>query len=183
MGLQKRGDWKKALKLLNEAPERIYPATIKAMGQEAHKLRALIVAKFRNLQPPQSWMTMATGGKGKPLVRTGALRKSVSVVDADDGFFIGIHRTEGTYQLALIHESGATIVMDMSEKQRKYLHAVLGQLAGKVGGGGGGTGVLAINIPARPFVGPVWQEQEGKVPKRVLQRIAKLLNNEYGWPG
>jgi hypothetical protein len=83
----------------------------------------------------------------------------------------------------------------MTAKQRRFLFAVLKKMggAGPIGrdakgrytrgkfvpkAGGGGT----VTIPARPFVGPVFEQERGNIVKRFWEAVAKGCGYDLGRP-
>lgn len=184
INVKQTGDWAKAEALLSAAPARFNEAIEVALQGEAEFLRGKMVGRFGRggggKFSAQAVTTKATGGRGKPLVRTGELRNSIGVVDGpgDHSKFIGVPAQSGdrNVRLADIHENGRTIVQAMTPAQRRYLHAVLPPGGGK----GGGTGIIVSHIPARPFVQPTFDAEAPKIPARFVKRMADALGGDYG---
>jgi len=193
LGVSKIGDWKKAAKILMEAPERIEAATKRALDQEAlflvgeikKKLRA---GPFKPLAKTTLLLRKLKGRKGtKPLIATSDMRNSVTKVNTDAGVFIGIPRTamskpkDGSQpvkyvDLADIHEHGRTFAIRVTAKMRRFWFAVLFKGQPPQGGGGGGSkGIIIIHIPARPFVRPVFEAEKDNIAGRLEDRLVKLL--------
>lgn len=141
---------------------------------------------------------LGIGGKKfrgtKPLFRTGDLYNSIAATpDATgDAFFVGITRSarakngESLVRLADVHERGRTIVMKMTPKMIRFLFGVL--LKGVARGGGGGTGgpvgggtkLLVIHIPARPFIGPAFAKWGPTSLERFRNNLAAELKGVFG---
>lgn len=113
-----------------------------------HSPNTLIVRRFLGLP------------RTKVLIQTAGMLNSIQAVKSSGGWFVGVKRgARGNggaklADIAAVHENGVTIVQEMTEKQRRFLHAVFGS-AGASGGAGRGDGKLVIRIPARPFFQPI----------------------------
>jgi phage gpG-like protein len=183
MNIKLVGDWKLAAKILNAAPGDIEKAIEQAVRLEALVLEGAIK---RNIQrgppPPLSPLTRKTrkGAKGgsKPLNATGGLLGAVTVVQKGDEAFIGIPRSAGKYNLAVTHEQGRTIVLNMTDKMRRFLFGVL--FKGSPPKAGPGTRIIVIRIPARPFVQPAFAAEAPKSQQRFQEHLAKLLGGSLG---
>ena len=170
------GSWVQAARLL-AAGANIDRFLEPAIEQEAQYLRGRIVQGIGNGVAPLAPSTAARRGGSRPLVDTGDLRNSIAVVGRGDTRFIGVPRGAGRYRIGDVHESGRTITMEMTKKQRRWLHA--NKPSGASGSGPGG-GFLVIHIPARPFIQPVWDAEEGNIPQRFIQRILRMLEAAGG---
>lgn len=179
MAIRMIGDWKKALKLMKTAGRRFGPAAEKALRREAINAQGIIRGNIKEgPKPAQSPQTAATGGRGKPLNRSGTMRQSVNVVQKGQlNFFIGIPRAEGSYNIAVIHEEGAIVVQVLSDKMRAFLIA---NLPGDAPVGGGGNIVIVTKIPARPFVAPAFVEVQLGFETRFERSFANALRGDYG---
>jgi phage gpG-like protein len=175
------GSWRQAAKLL-AAGSRIEQFFGPALEQEAQLLRGKIVQGIGKNVQDLSASTRARRRGTRPLVDTGDLRNSIAVVGGDDEKFIGVPRGAGRYRIGDVHESGRTIVMQMTDKQRKWLHANLPGTRSR-GTGAGGPRILIVHIPARPFIKPVWDAEQGKIPQRFIQRILAMLQAAAGAGG
>lgn len=123
----------------------------------------------------------------KPLIQTADLLNSIRVVPPrpSEQAFIGVLRTargrdgRSLFNIAKIHEYGAgPKAVKMTEKQRRYLMAMLSKVGIRGQGARGGGGVLIIRIPPRPFLGPVFAAEYGsqsKVSERFLARLTAHL--------
>ena len=204
MPLEKVGDWELARKILPGLDKRVARAVDVAIRQEAHYLRKQILKGFGaggavgGKWAAHSALTLAirkfTGNrKSKLLQQSGDLRNSIQVVDQDGGVYVGVNRAAasssglGITHLASIHEFGASFVVVMTDRQRRFLMAALSaagvlrdQPKGRGGSRGGGT--IHITIPARPFIGPVMKAyaQPDQLARSVLDRVATILEGQLG---
>jgi hypothetical protein len=193
MDVRRTGPWPIARRLLAALPARLAPVLRAAVAQEAHQLRAQIVdgltqqapagAAFRPLAP----LTLAARrlrrfAGTKALLRTGDLRNSIAVLTTSAGVFIGIARsaraTDGRslVDIAQVHEYGtAPIVIPITPSMRRYL-AVLFREAGRGRAAGPSAGVVVVQVPARPFLRPVFAAFQRGFDERLLQRAERLLD-------
>ncbi len=202
MTITKIGDWKDAARILKSADKRIQAVVDKAVLQEAQFFRTKVVEGIREQAPggkpfaPLAPTTLAIrrfrGFKGtKALLVRGDLRNSIVVVRQTDGVFVGVLRSakgkEGQplVNVAAVHEFGSRpIVVKLSDKARRFLHAAF-RKAGldRPSGGGAATGIAVIKVPARPFLAPVFEKYGADaevVSKRFLDRVARLLAGDFG---
>jgi hypothetical protein len=212
--ITKVGDWKRVAHITQTMRVRYERAVRVALMREAHFLRGRMVAgiasgapggqAFAPLAPTTLAMRKARGfGGSKPLIVTGTLRRSISVVQVrgsvglGGAVFIGIHRqTKGKngksmVNIAEIHEYGRSWKQRLSPRARRYLFAILGKTnigrgpagrdksgrftKGKYQSKGSKDGMISIHIPARPFIRPVFREyaKPDVVRKRFVQNVAK----------
>lgn len=193
MLFEKVGDWGKLGQLLQRLPAKLEVATKKALLKEANFLRTKIVDGIKDQAPggkqflPLSVTTLAVrkfqGFRGtKAVIRTGALRNSIKVVDGREGVFIGVHSTtkakngKDMVDIAAIHEFGAgPIVIKVTPKMRRFLMAAF-RKAGLAGPYGRGSGVMVLKIPKRPFIGPVFEKFGGSGSRdRIEKELTRLL--------
>lgn len=165
------GDWKKAEKALAVLAKNTEKAARQALLQDAHFMRGKVVEGIDSQAPggkpfkPLSMATLARrraqGFSGtKALIRTAAMRNSVAVMEKDGVIFVGVSRTvkgrggEDLINLAMIHEYGAGPWV-----QRR------------------GNRLVVLQIPARPFLGPVFDKyaEPGALRQRLEQRAAAIL--------
>ena len=146
-------------------------------------------AAIKRVQMKTSWAAIGKAMKStstKPLIQTGDLLNSVRVVRQGSGkAFIGVLRTargrdgKSLWNLARIHEFGVgPKAVKMTDKQRKWLMAMLRRVGVKPQHATGGGGVHIIKIPARPFIRPVFElyyRSESDVAARFLPRLSALL--------
>jgi phage gpG-like protein len=199
--VKKTGPWSQARKLLAAVPRRLQAAFDKALMQEAQFLRTKIVDGIREQAPggrafaPLAPTTLAIrqlrGFRGtKALLVQGDLRNSITVVKDGDRVLVGVLRTarnragKSLVDIAALHEHGSRpIVLRLTPRARAFLHAAF-RHAGLDGPGSGqpGTGVAIIQIPARPFLAPVFDKyaQPDQVSRRFLARVAALLGGDFG---
>lgn len=198
------GDWGVALRITNTMATRVKRAAREAMIEEAHFLRKEIVQGITSGAPagqafkPLSPATLAVRrfrgfGGSKPLLNRADLRNSIIVKTVGDGVFIGILRNArgkgggAIANIADIHEFGSRpIVIHMTPKMRRFLMAAFRAAGVAIGGhgGGGGTGIIIVQIPARPFMRPIFEKYSSnkeEVAKRFLGRVAKRLNGDLGF--
>lgn len=203
--VRKVGDWNDARKILKASDVALKRAIQKTLLQEALLYKKEIVKGIRKQSPggktfqPISDSTKkvrrALGFRGtKALIRTGDLIRSITVVRRRNGVFIGVPRTAQSksgkplFELARIHEEGTDpFVIRVTPKMRKFLHATLGARGKKksrTGGGfaGASSQIIIIQIPARPFLAPVFAKlgKASVAGPRVEKRLAKNLNFKYG---
>lgn len=216
--VRRYGDWKKLSAVVDSMRVRHERAVRVALLREAHFLRGRMVVgiasgspggqAFAPLKATTLAMRKARGFSGsKPLIVTGSLRRSISVVQVrgsvglGGAVFIGVHRqTKGKggksmTNIAEIHEYGRSWKQKLSPRARRYLFAILGK--SKIGrgpagrntrgqftrgkyqrAGGPGDGTISIHIPARPFVRPVYREYAQ--PDAVKQRFIKNVASGVG---
>ena len=203
------GDWQKAARIVDTMGPRWEKAQQIAVEREAHFLRRQMVQNLTSggalagkpFAPLGQGTLVVRAFRGfggtKPLIVTGALRNSISVVKAPMSggtvVFVGVRRGAGMKggkdkaNIAEIHEFGANFTVRMTAKLRRFLAAAYrraGVPFGR-GGGGKGTGVLQIRIPARPFIGPVIDKfaKPDDVQKRFWTTVSALMGYDLGRPG
>ncbi len=204
MKITRVGDWKDAGRILTGAGERLRGAVDKAVLQEAQFFRTKIVEGIREQAPggqpfkPLAPTTVAIrrfrGFKGtKALLVRGDLRNSIVVLRRPEGVFVGVLRTskgrEGQplVNVAAIHEYGSRpIVLKLTEKARRFLHAAFREAMLDSPPKGTSTGIAVIRVPARPFFAPVFEKYGADadvVARRFLGRVANLLGGDFGRTG
>lgn len=200
------GPWGTVIRTLASAPKDLKEAKHKALLQEAEFFRAQIVIGLRAQAPggrafkPLSETTIALrrffGFKGtKALLRNAYLRNSIAVVTVTDGVvFVGVLRTaktpkgESLIDIARLNEEGSKpIVIKMTPKMSALLHAAFRAFGKNLKNNSfprkAGTGIIVVQIPARQFMGPVF-EQHGKpeeASKRFAERVQKLMIGKGPW--
>lgn len=201
----KTGDWTKAAEILNSGIQ-LKKAIHWAVEREAHEAKRRMVKgitaqepggqKFLPLKAITLIMRKANGfGGTKALIVTGQLRNSITVRSVGPGVvFVGVLRNskradgKSLYNIARVHELGATITMRMTPKMFNFLMRSL-RKAGYGGFArdwkvkfhksmwkvtGSSRRVIVIKIPPRPFVQPVIEEMF-KNPREVQDRLAKRI--------
>ena len=193
-------DWGQASRIASTMQGRFTKALDRAVMKEAQFLRSHMVKGIASGAPggnpfkPLSPMTLAlraAGGFGgsKPLIRTGALRGSITVVKLSGGrVFVGVHRSakgadgKGLANVAALMEFGGTSTHTL--RQRRYLMAKLRQAGITLPKGGGGGVPIGgkIIIPARPFVAPVLSTyaKPSDVKRRFYAEIAAAMGGDFG---
>jgi phage gpG-like protein len=201
--IKKIGPWSQVGKLLATASRRVQAAFDKALLQEAQFLRTKIVEGIREQAPggrafaPLAPTTLAIrqfrGFHGtKALIVHGDLRNSITVTKDGDRVLVGVLRTArnraGRYlvDIAALHEHGSRpIVLRLTPKARAFLHAAF-RHAGLDGPSSGqpSTGIAVIQVPARPFLAPVFEKyaQPEQMSRRFLERVAAQLSSDFGVP-
>jgi phage gpG-like protein len=192
MAVSRTGDWARARRLLAAAPQRLQAAIGTAVRQEAHALRNDIVQGLTSQAPggeplkPPSPLTIAARqlegfGGSKALIVRGDLRNSITVIVQGDEAFIGVSRSARSkdgasmVDLAKLHEfGGPPVIIPITPKMRRFLFALL-RKAGKEPTGGGGRGVIVVQVPARPFLRPAFDKFREGASRRFLERIAREL--------
>jgi phage gpG-like protein len=160
--------------------------------QEAHALRNDIVQGLTSQAPggeplkPPSPLTIAARqlegfGGSKALLVRGDLRDSITVIVQGDEAFIGVSRSARSkdgasmVDLAKLHEfGGPPVIIPITPKMRRFLFALL-RKAGKEPTGGGGRGVIVVQVPARPFLRPAFDKFREGAGRRFLERVAREL--------
>lgn len=196
-GVRLFGDWAKTATILEHAEDRFAKACERATLKEAHYLRGKMVQNItsggnladRPFAPP-SPLTLAVRqfrgfGGSKPLMVTGAMRNSITVVKVAGGVFVGIRRasSKGVNIPALMEFGGGPWSRPMTPKQRRFLAAAFKASGMKFGDPPGG-GILKIRIPARPFMGPVIDKfaKSEDVQKRFWANVALEMKGDFGSP-
>lgn len=206
------GDWNAAAAILEDLGPAAATAYRKAVLQEAHDLRKAVVEGFSAGGPVGTkWtalkrLTLAirlerggTGSSGTKILHvTGQLMKAFAVIPQGDGtVIVGVAKSarrkdgKSLVRVALVHEFGATYTMKQTAKQRRFLFAVMKKHGIEPRGGGGtrgpterdGTRVITVRIPARPMLGPVFEEYASNpdaIADRIFARMAKLLGGRIG---
>jgi phage gpG-like protein len=192
MAVSRTGDWARARRLLTAVPQRLQAAIGTAVRQEAHALRNDIVQGLTSQAPggeplkPPSPLTIAARqlegfGGSKALIVRGDLRNSITVIVQGDEAFIGVSRSARSkdgasmVDLAKLHEfGGPPVIIPITPKMRRFLFALL-RKAGKEPTGGGGRGVIVVQVPARPFLRPAFDKFRGGASRRFLERVAREL--------
>lgn len=215
------GSWGAAVKIANQST-RLKKAIDHAVAQEAHQIRRDIIKGITEQAPggrafdPLSQLTLALrkvkGFRGKKiLIVTAGLRNSVTVNKKATGkYWVGVQRSarskdgKSLANVAAVQELGATVVVRVTPKMKKFLMMALRKSGigtrekGRDRGGrfkkskfvasGAGqitSGVLVIKIPARPFMRPVIERAASNpvaVQRRFTQRIAQDMGIGFGVP-
>jgi phage gpG-like protein len=182
------GQWELSKRILNETPAKLGKAIDIGVKREANYMLRRIVQRFRGgIKPPLSPLTVKRrrigGIRGsRPLVATSDLRNAITVVPAYHEAFVGVLRTSGRYNIAVLHENGGTVVIKMTARMRRFLFGVLFRGSVRPPGRGGTSGIIVVRIPARPFIGPVFDSESGGAPDRMLEFIAKHFGGALGTP-
>ena len=197
MSVKLTGDWGKTKQVLSRAPAVIHVASVQSIKKEAHALRAAMIQGITRQSPagapftPLSELTLAIrkmrGFSGsKALIDRGDLRNAINVVFRGGGTsaFIGVPRKARSKQkgrmidVAKVHEFGAgPFIIPKTEKMRRFIFAAL-KSAGiePRKSGGRRSGVVVINIPARPFIRPVFESYKKGGFDRFRRDLSRRLN-------
>ena len=196
--VKKTGEWRRAIKILESMPSRLPQAIDQAVAQEAERLANIMVRRIDGAEgmAAHSPLTLAVRkaqgfGGTKILIRSATLRGSIKVVPFAGGYFVGVKRgargstgrgKKSIINIAKIHEEGASWTQEMTAKQRRFLFWVLKEAGNrpKRSSTGGGSGVMEMRIPARPFIGPSIEEFDEDFERNLEDRIAKLLAGDMG---
>lgn len=199
----KTGPWNRVGELLEAAPRRLRAALDKALLQEAQFLRTKIVEGIREqapggrafaaLAPTTLAIRRFRGFHGtKALLVQADLRSSITVIKDGDRVLVGVLRTarnragKSLVDIAALNEFGSRpMVVRLTPRARAFLHAAF-RHAGLDASSSGqpGIGIAIIQIPARPFLAPVFEvyAQSEQVSRRFLARVAALLSGDFGSP-
>lgn len=195
MPIKKEGDWVLAQELTLGAVSQFLPTADKVLKRYAVKAQNEVKKSIGKNAAPLSPLTMATGGKGKPLRRGGDLKASPTVIaKAMAEYFIGIPRGDGSFNIAVIHEEGVTVVQPLTPRMRRFLHAKLGDAteaggrdsAGRftrtktTGGKGASKAVLITTIPPRPFIEAAFNKVQLDMAANFPRDFAKAMGDRYG---
>lgn len=214
------GDWSAAVRIVTHTQKNLSAALDKAVAMEAHHARAAVIRgiqkqapegkTFQKLSMLTREIRKAQGFKGrKALIRSGALVQSIAVRKRRQGhYFMGVLRGaknkdgKELADIAGIQEHGATFVIRVTPKMRRFLMAMLrrvGRLdkrkrrpkgAGKKqrgvaddSGSSIGKRFMIVKIPARPFIKPVIDAIASDpigVRKRLEARVSRTLGYKLG---
>lgn len=196
------GKWNEVFRTLGNAPRDLAEAKKKALLQEAQFLRTKILEGLREQAPggskfvPLSPQTIAIrkflGFKGtKALLKRGDLRNAIAVLDLGRTIFIGVPRTaksatgENLADVAALNEfGGKPQVIKITPKMAFLLHAAF-RAAGlpKKDPHRPVTGIIVVQIPARPFIRPIMEKfgEAKMVEKRMAERMQKLMKGKGVW--
>jgi hypothetical protein len=199
--IRRIGRWTRVGQLLAAAPRRMQAAFDKALLQEGHFLRTKIVEGIREqapggrafaaLAPTTLAIRRFRGFHGtKALLVQADLRNSITVVRDGDRVLVGVLRTarnragRSLVDIAALQEYGSRpIVVRLTPRARAFLHAAF-RHAGLDAPSSGqpGTGIAIIQIPARPFLAPVFAAyaQPERISRRFLERVAAELSGDFG---
>lgn len=201
--VRKFGDWEKARRVLPGFDQFYKEVEIEAVKKEAEYFRRMVLRAFKTsggsngkTWAPNSDFTKRAKGSSKPLVNTGDLMGSVTIVDAGPGeFFVGVPNNARSknggklVSIGAVHEFGKVIVMQITKKQHSAFMAKLKQLgmsSGRRGGGGKGKfrpgATLVIKIPKRSFLNDTKEAhfKPNQTQGRVKRRLAANMRSRVG---
>lgn len=216
------GPWKNTGAMLRKAgnPGLWRRAKKRAILREAHRLRGIMIQSFNAGGPPgKKWkrLTFFTklvswakgqGIRGRPLMNTGDLRNSHSVVEVNsDTVFVGVHRSarskgtkgrdkagrftragagKGMVSIASVHEHGSKpIYIDTSptsakgQRVRKFFRWLFIKTRGRIKPLKKSTVGIVVRIPPRPWIGPIWEQEQDQSARNITRETIAGL----GIPG
>lgn len=185
------GQWGAATVALKKGAKQLPHVVAMAIAQEALVFERAIKQHIQAGPPPPlkgGRRIKANGKRGgsKPLNNTGDLRNAVQTIQRGADAFIGIPRIARghngkSFSIAMVHEHGATVVIPLTDKVRRFLFGVLFKDEASTGGGGaGGRGFIVVRIPPRPFIRPAFEQEAPKSPERFAKRVGELLGGTFG---
>jgi len=161
----------------------------RAVLREAHRIRKLMIMAFQTGGPAgHKWKALSAftqlvsraqgHGDRRPLMRTGDLRNSHSVVEVDDDtVFVGVHKSakgkkskKEMVNIAAIHEYGTKpYTIDVTwgggpktERVRAFFFWLFMKTKGQIKMLKRSTKVIIVRIPARPWMNPIWEAEKEK---------------------
>jgi len=199
------GSWGKAAMLLGKMsdPARWKVAKRKAILKESHRLRKLMIEAFQKGGPSgKRWPRLSVFtqlvsramGKGdrKPLMDSGNLRNSHSVVEESDNIiFVGVHRTakrkvkskkskkgsDDLVQIASLMEHGSKpIYIRVTPKMRNFFLWLHKKTKGQIKPLRKNTVGIIVRIPPRPWMGPIWEAEADSAAKNIVNDTIKNMN-------
>lgn len=216
--MERYGDWAEAARIASTMQAKFKRALEQAVLKEAHYIRGHIVkgiasqapggSAFRPLSPMTLALRKAEGfGGSKALIRTGALRGSITVLrvpGVEAKAFVGVLRKskskdgKSLANIGEIQEFGATV--PVTDRMRRYLWAKLRAAGVKVQFGPKippirdakgkfrkakaptGAGKNVFVIPPRPFIAPViaTYAKPADVKKRFYANVAAGMDGDWG---
>ncbi len=198
------GPWGAVLKTLAHFPRDFADAKRKALLQEGQFFRNEILKgireqapggkQFKPLSPATIAIRQAFGMRGtKALIAHGDLRNSIVAQAIGDEVFVGILRTakgadgQSLVDVAKVQEEGSKpIVIKITPKMAAMLHAAFRQAGGmgnRMGPPPKSTGIMIVQIPARPFLGPVFEKfgDPEQASERFAERFRKAMRGKGVW--
>lgn len=195
-GVTMTGSWKPLSNMLVQGSDqrRWNRAKEKAIVKEAHRIRKIIIQGFNKGGPdghrwprlrPMTQLISRAMGKGdrKPLMLTGDLRNSVSVVQVEDGWFVGVHKQargrrskNDMVDIASVHEFGSKRYrIRVTPKMRRFFFWLFKKTKGQIKPLKASTTEIVVRIPPRPFIGPVWEKEKKTSEDNILRDTLKNL--------
>lgn len=197
------GEWGPLLATLKNAPRDFKNAKRIALMQEAEFYRTQWVRGIKSQAPggqsfvPLSPATIALrkffGFKGtKALVRRADLVNSITVHelhDAEDSIFVGVQRNaknekgESLVDIMKLEEYGSKpIIIKITPKMAALLHMAF-RKANLMGPLRPSTGIITVQIPARPSMGPTFEKfaEPTEASKRFAERFQKAMRGKGVW--
>jgi phage gpG-like protein len=193
MGIKRTGDWDHARKEIPNLARRVDMATNRAVKQEAHYYRKMVLKAFKTggrsngkAWEPNKASTAKRKKSSKPLIDRGDLRNSIVVLSKGGTSWVGVPSNKRSQDgsrlvsIAGVHEFGKTIAIPVTAKMVKFLMAQLSEQGIAPSGGTGSFrvgSVLIIKIPERSFLRATADAhfRGSQFEQRVLDRIAKIL--------
>lgn len=201
MGAKRVGQWRAARAAMSPSlPFKTNKAINLAVAQEAQYFRKKCVEAFNTsgasngkVWTPNKTSTSRSKGSSKPLIDSGDLRNSITVITKGAASFVGVpnnkrHRDgQELIDIASTHEFGKIIAVTITAKMLAFLHANADKLGLGTGSGQGlAVGkVMLIDISKRSFLQATLDAHFGKVNlrKRFLARVAQNLGGIWAFLG
>lgn len=195
-GVTMTGAWKPLGQMLarGSSPVVWRNAKEKAIVKEAHRIRGIIIegfnrggpsgARWARLKPMTNLISRAYGkGDRKPLKDSGDLRNSIAVTQEGDGWFVGVHKkAQGKkgkrrmVDIAAVHENGSKrYTVRVTPKMRKFFYWLFIKTKGQIKPLKDTTTHIVVQIPARPFIGPVWDKEKDNSARNIASDTLKNL--------
>jgi hypothetical protein len=168
-----------ASKVLTEGAKRLPKAIASTVDAEAEATKAAIVASIEGGDFPPLTPLGALFGKGGDRHPLMDFVPDLRVIRQGDAVFIGFRGRRG--ELAALNEQGAAYTVHTSDRQRRYVMAILRE-GGVLGARDphpnppGTPLILDVKIPSRPFFERALERQ--LAPASAEPRLAKNLARE-----
>ncbi len=86
--------------------------------------------------------------------------------------------TNVSFQAEIQEFGGPPVIIPMTPKMRRFLFAML-RKSGQAPPGGTGSGVVVVQVPARPFLRPAFNNFRTGSERRFLERVAEELGKGF----
>lgn len=199
------GDWKKATLILHGDLPKARQALGAGFRAEAKFLKSVLSDGIKAQAPggkafkPLSATTLAVRKflgirSTKALIRTGQMVKGIKVTPQGRagsfaysvfvGFLTSAVGADGksNYKKMMVNEyGGPAVVIAITPKMRRFLHAALGRIKGlrKLGPPQPSRGFLIVKIPPRPVFAPTWNAWGKTSAARILGAARALYKGPF----